>query len=110
MASGSNPLLIEMILAKLCDDGLDFSDYPEALQHFLTYIARTDFRQQIVFSDHYPASSVGTFSDTVQIMDPVNAANNVARLYTVANADAIVDTALEAGDAIDAALIPDGCR
>jgi hypothetical protein len=96
--------MIEMILAKLCDDGLDFSDYPEALQHFFTYIARTDFRQQIVFSDYYPASSVGTFSDTVQIIDPVNAANNVARLYTAANADAIVDAALDAGDAIDAAL------
>ena len=96
--------MIEMILAKLCDEGLDFADYPEALQHFFTYVARTDFRQQIVFSDYYPASSVGTFSDTVQIIDPVNAANNVARLYTTANADAIVDAALDAGDAIDAAL------
>jgi hypothetical protein len=96
--------MIEMILAKLCDEGLDFADYPEALQHFFTYVARTDFRQQIVFSDYYPASSVGTFSDTVQIIDPVNVANNVARLYTTANADAIVDAALDAGDAIDAAL------
>ncbi len=96
--------MIEMILAKLCDDGLDFSDYPEALQHFFTYIARTDFRQRIVFSDYYPLSSVGTFTDTVQIIDPVNAVNNVARLYTAANADAIVEAALDAGDAIDAAL------
>ena len=96
--------MIEMILAKLSDDGLDFSDYPEALQHFFTYVARTDFRQQIVFSDYYPASSVGTFSDIVQIIDPVNATNNVARLYTTTNADAIVDAALDAGDAIDAAL------
>lgn len=96
--------MIEMILAKLCDDGLDFSDYPEALQHFFSYIARTDFRQRILFSDYYPASSVGTFSDTVQIIDPVNAVNNVARLYTAANADGVVDAALDAGDAIDAAL------
>jgi hypothetical protein len=96
--------MIEMILAKLCDDGLDFSDYPEALQHFFTYVARTEVRQQIVFSDYYPASSVGTFPDTVQIIDPVNATNNVARLYTTTNADAIVDAALDAGDAIDAAL------
>ncbi len=96
--------MIEMVLAKLCDDGLDFSDYPEALQHFFTYIARTDFRQRIVFSDYYSTSSVGTFSDTVQIIDPVNAVNNVARLYTTANADAIVDAAIDAGDAIDAAL------
>ncbi len=96
--------MIEMILAKLCDDGLDFSDYPEALQHFFTYVARTDFRQRIVFTDYYPVSSVGTFSEIVQIIDPVNAANNVARLYTAANADAIVECAIDAGDAIDAAL------
>lgn len=96
--------MIEMIFAKLCDDGLDLSDYPEALQHFFTYIARTDFRQKIVFGDYYPASSVGNFSDPVQIIDPVNAVNNVARLYTTANADAIVDAAIDAGDAIDAAL------
>lgn len=96
--------MIEMIFAKLCDDGLNFSDYPEALQHFFTYIARTDFRQKIVFGDYYPASSVGKFSDPVQIIDPVNAVNNVARLYTTANADAIVDAAIDAGDAIDAAL------
>ena len=96
--------MIEMILAKLCDDGLDFSDYPEALQHFFTYVARTDLRERIVFSDYYKPSALGAFSDQVQIVDPVNAENNVARLYTAENADAIVDAALDAGDAIDAAL------
>lgn len=96
--------MIEMILAKLCDDGLDFSDYPEALQHFFTYIARSDLRERIVFTDHYAVSAVPACSDEVQIIDPVNADNNVARLYTAANADAIVEAALDAGDAIDAAL------
>lgn len=96
--------MIEMILAKLCDDGLDFSDYPEALQHFFTFIAKTDFKQRIVFSDYYSPSSVGSFADRVQIIDPVNAQNNVAKLYTSSNADLIVDAALDAGDAIDAAL------
>lgn len=96
--------MIEMVLAKLCDDGLDFSDYPEALQHFFTYVARTDFRERIVFSDYYKPSTVGSLDDAVQILDPVNAQNNVARLYTAANADAIVGAALDAGDAIDAAL------
>jgi len=96
--------MIEMILAKLCDDGLELSDYPEALQHFFTYIAKTNFRERIVFSDYYSASSVGTFCETVQIIDPVNAANNVAKFYTAAIADAIVDAAIDAGDAIDAAL------
>ena len=40
----------------------------------------------------------------VQIFDPINPSNNVAKLYTREQADAIVDAALDAGDAIDAAL------
>jgi hypothetical protein len=96
--------MIEMILAKLCDDGLDFSDYPEALQHFFTYIATSNLAQKVVFSDYYAPSTVPAYLDRVQIIDPVNAQNNVARLYTGNNADMIVDAALEAGDAIDAAL------
>ncbi|SOO14205.1 CBASS oligonucleotide cyclase [Xanthomonas citri] len=96
--------MIEMVLAKLCDEGRDFSDYPEALQHFFTYLARSNFRERIAFSDYYPASSIPSFSEPVRIIDPVNADNNVARLYTSAHADAIVDAALDAGDAIDAAL------
>ena len=96
--------MIEMILSRLCDRGLDFSDYPEALQHFFTYVVRSDMREKIIFTDYYPASKVRSFSEPVQIIDPVNAENNVSRLYTAAQADAIVDAALDAGDAIDSAL------
>jgi predicted nucleotidyltransferase len=96
--------MIEMILAKLCDDGVDFSDYPEALQAFFTYIAKTGLREHIAFIDNYPASSIKKFDDPVQIIDPVNSVNNVACLYTRENVDLIIDAALEAGDAIDAAL------
>ena len=96
--------MIEMILAKLCDDGLDFSDYPEAMQHFFTYVARTGLRERIVFSDYYRPSTVGFFNDEVQIIDPVNAENNVARLYTAEDADMIVEAAIDAGDAVDAAF------
>lgn len=96
--------LIELLLARLCDDGQDFSDYPEALQGFFTYLARSGLREKLVFTDYYAASAVGAFSDRVQIIDPVNAANNAARLYTPVHADAIVDAAIDAGDAIDAAL------
>ena len=96
--------MIEMILSHLCDQGVDFSDYPEALQHFFTYAARTDMREKIIFTDHYRSSAVGQFSDPVQIIDPVNAKNNVAALYTNSEADMIVEAALDAGDAIDAAL------
>ena len=96
--------MVELILAHLVDRGADISDYPEALQHFFTYIARSTFREQIAFADYYAVSSVGTFTDTARIIDPVNAKNNVSKLYTAAQADAIVDAALDAGDAIDAAL------
>lgn len=96
--------MIELILAHLADAGLDFSDYPEALQHFFTYVVRSNMRERIVFSDYYQPSVVGSFSAPVKIIDPVNAKNNVSQLYTAAEADAIVDAALDAGDAIDAAL------
>ncbi|RCX27983.1 CBASS oligonucleotide cyclase [Thioalbus denitrificans] len=96
--------MVEMILSHLCDQGLDFSDYPEALQHFFTYVARSNLREQIVFGDYYNPSSVPASGDPVQIIDPVNSDNNVARLYTDSQAEDIVEVALDAGDAIDAAL------
>ena len=96
--------MIEMILSRLGDEGLEFADYPEALQHFFTYIGRSDLREKIVFTDYYRAGAVGQFHDPVQIIDPVNVDNNVASLYSEAQADAIVGAALDAGDAIDAAL------
>jgi hypothetical protein len=96
--------MIELIMAKLCDDGLDLSDYPEALQHFFTYVATSGLRERIAFSDYYPLSSIGSFAEPMRIIDPVNADNNVSRLYTTTNIDEIVDAALDAGDAIDAAL------
>jgi hypothetical protein len=96
--------MVELVLAHLADGGADLSDYPEALQHFFTYVAKTNFRERIVFDDYYKPSTVGMITEPVKIIDPVNAANNVSRLYTAQQADAIVDAALEAGDAIDSAL------
>jgi len=96
--------MIEMILSNLCDQGLDFSYYPEALQHFFTYIASTNLRERIVFKDYYEPKTIGTFTESIQIIDPVNPENNVARLYNNDQADMIVEAALDAGDAIDAAL------
>jgi hypothetical protein len=96
--------MIELMLAHLADQALDFSDYPEALQHFFTFVARSNLRQIIVFADYYETSCVGVFSEPVKIIDPVNAKNNVCNLYTESQADAIVNAALDAGDAIDSAL------
>ncbi|XWW48525.1 nucleotidyltransferase (plasmid) [Fibrella sp. USSR17] len=96
--------MVELILSHLADQGLDLSDYPEAMQHFFTYIAKSNIRERIVFDDCYQPSTVGVLTNPIQIIDPVNAKNNVSRLYTVEQADAIVEAALEAGDSIDAAL------
>lgn len=96
--------MVEMIMCKLCDGGHDFSDYVEGLQHFFTYVATSRLRERIIFGDYYATSSVGKFNEPVQIIDPVNAKNNVSRLYTTAQADRIVDAALAAGEAIDSAI------
>lgn len=96
--------MIEMIFSHLSDLGMSFSDYPEALQEFFTYIATSNMRKRIAFTDYYKLSAIGSVSGIVQIIDPVNPLNNVSELYTNAQADAIVCAALAAGDAIDAAL------
>lgn len=96
--------LIELIVSHLADRGTDLSDYPDALQAFFTYVAKTGLKERIVFTDYYAASSVNGLRDPVQVIDPVNAKNNVACLYTSSHADLLVEAALDAGDAIDAAL------
>jgi len=96
--------MVEMVLAHLSDQGQTFADYLEALQSFFTFVARSDMRERIVFGDYYPPSEASTFSEPIQIVDPVNPVNNVGRLYSDNDADIMVDAALDAGDAIDAAL------
>ena len=96
--------MVELILAHLSDQGSSFDDYPEALQSFFTYIAGSDLRDLIIFADYYSSNSVPECRDRIQIIDPVNADNNVASPYSNSHAQQIVDASLDAGDAIDAAL------
>lgn len=85
--------MIEMILAHLCDKGVEFSDYPEALAAFFNYVATTGLRPRIVFTDYYSADAVDIPEDRIQIVDPVNPENNVGRLYGDYEADLIQDAA-----------------
>lgn len=96
--------MVELILAKLADDGLDFSDYPEAMQHFFTYLAKSDLKEIIVFSDYYSIGEAMGHSEPIKIIDPVNPKNNTSKLYTNQQVQTIVEAALNAGDAIDSAL------
>lgn len=96
--------MVELIMSKLLDRGIDFSDYPEALQQFFTYLAKSELKDLIAFSDYYSLTSIPPFTGPVKIIDPVNPQNNASKLYTVSQAKAIVEAAIDAGDAIDAAL------
>lgn len=96
--------MVELIMSKLLDRGTNFSDYPEALQSFFTYIATSNLNELIVFNDYYKSSDVSAFTDPVKIIDPVNPKNNAASLYNPAQKESIIDAAIDAGDAIDAAL------
>jgi tRNA nucleotidyltransferase (CCA-adding enzyme) len=96
--------MVELVMAKLLDKGVDFSDYPEALQSFFTYLATSNLDELIVFCDYYKASDIPTFPNPIKVVDPVNPKNNAAKLYTRVQADEIVDAAIDAGDAIDSAL------
>ena len=96
--------MIELIVAYLADRGMALDDYPEALQQVFTFIATDEFVSTIAFNDYYAVSKCKSGSEPVKIWDPVNCENNIAKLYTVQNRDLIVEAALDAGDAIDAAL------
>ena len=97
-------LMIELIVAHLADRGMMLNNYIEGLQSIFTYLASDQFQTTIAFDDYYEPSSCVTTNEPVRIWDPVNSKNNVAKLYTSMNRDNIVESALEAGDAIDSAL------
>ena len=96
--------MVELILAKLADEGLPLNDYPEALSGFFAYLATDALTSKIAFDDYYDPSRCAATADPVCIWDPVNCENNVSRLYGETNRAVIVEAALDAGDAIDAAL------
>jgi len=96
--------MTELIVAHLADTGTALNDYPEALAGFFNFLASDGFRTTIAFSDYYKPSDCKTTSDPIRIWDPVNCQNNVAKLYNKKNRDLVIQAALDAGDAIDAAL------
>jgi tRNA nucleotidyltransferase (CCA-adding enzyme) len=96
--------MIELLVAHLADKGVPLDDYPEALAQIFAYIATDAFRSPIVFADHYDPKTCPACTDPIRIWDPVNHENNAARRYTDAQKQTIIEAALDAGDAIDAAL------
>jgi tRNA nucleotidyltransferase (CCA-adding enzyme) len=92
--------MVELICAKLADEGLDCSDYPRALERFFAYVVTTGLKERIIFTDYYKADAASASTDPIQIFDPVNPQNNVAAQYSEVNRSAIVEAAADALDAI----------
>lgn len=93
--------LVELVCAKLADDGLDCSDYSIALERIFAYIVSSALKTRIAFTDNYNASALPAKSSApIEIFDPVNPANNVAARYTEAERSKIVDAAADALDAL----------
>lgn len=93
--------LLELLVAHLWDNGwngeaLAVNDYPRAFEQVLSYIARTGLQESIIFTDFYAATAVTPTIDPIQVWDPVNPDNNVARTYTDADRDRLVKTATTA--------------
>ncbi len=104
--------LLELIVAHLWDEGwngqgLLVGDYPGAFEQVLSYIARTGLSSPIAFTDFYDADQVTAGTDAIQVWDPVNPANNVARTYTDADRQRLVAHATEALEQVSwAAMAP----
>jgi hypothetical protein len=93
--------MVELICAHLADIGTDFSDYCEAMSSFFVYIVKSGLTERIAFGDYYAASEMPTSTSApIEILDPVNHANNVATTYTTTDRTRIVTAATDALEAI----------
>ena len=102
---GFKSFMVELVLAKLVDEGAALNNYPEALLAFFDYVAKFGLSERIAFPDYAEESGIpGACEDSIQIFDPVNAENNVGRKYSDSARQVIVDECVDAGDAVEAAL------
>lgn len=92
--------IIELIWAHLADTGTDLTDYPQALEQFFVHLVK-HVDQPISFDDY--ASKPRPKGDPIEIIDPVNPSNNVAKDYKGIDRERISAAALEALSAINEA-------
>jgi len=93
--------MVELLVAYLADQGVDLTDYPQALEEVFGYIVKTGLGERIAFTDFYPAAKLpGPTGAAIEIFDPVNPSNNVTYRYSAAERDRIVEAADEALGAI----------
>ncbi|MGB3479867.1 MAG: CBASS oligonucleotide cyclase [bacterium] len=72
--------IIELIWAHLIDTAEIPDSFCDGFPYFFKYILKTQLKDRVIFSDNYSPSDVTRNStDLVQIYDPVNSENNVAK-------------------------------
>jgi hypothetical protein len=93
--------LVELLLAKIADNGAKFDDYHVGLEHFFLYIQRTGLKERIAFTDNYRTSELPQNpTGVVEIFDPVNPKNNVASNISEAERRSLVEIADRTLDAL----------
>jgi tRNA nucleotidyltransferase (CCA-adding enzyme) len=96
--------MVEMIVARLADDGANMSDYPTALEKVFAYIVKSRLKTRIAFTDYYAASKLpAPTGKPIEVFDPVNEKNNVAAVYSEQERQLMVEAAQEALEAISEA-------
>jgi hypothetical protein len=89
----------ELLWAHLLDQKqIPTGDYATSLLAFFAYLERSRFSERIVFEDFYAAAEAVASSAPVQIIDPVNPANNVSAGITSQDRDALLRAAESAVD------------
>lgn len=93
--------MIELLWARLADTGQDLTDYPESLEAFFTYIVKSELADQVAFTDYFAHREIPARSSApVEVLDPVNLANNVGSRYSEGDRRRIVTAAHNALDAL----------
>jgi hypothetical protein len=96
--------MLELLWIHLADGGLALGDNVKALEQFFAFIVNGGLEDQIAFTDFHPASELPTRENRpIQILDPANFDNNVAKRYEERDRDLLVTAAQGALDAISTA-------
>lgn len=98
---GFKSFMVELICAHLADDGLDMSDYPNALRKIFGFICQSGLTERISFDDYYDKSILSSSTgDAIEIFDPVNPVNNIASKYSEADRLRIIEAAKDSLEAL----------
>lgn len=93
--------MVEMLVAHLADNSIEFSDYPAGLEAIFRYIVKSQLKERIYFTDYYTATDLpDSTGAAIEVFDPVNAENNVTSDYLETHRAEIVECAEGSLDAL----------